>query len=317
MVKTQWLGVAALLCAASGAMAQDGLIVGFDDTVSGSTIAWIRSGSDWQPLFQYDSQSADVWGLATDPNTCTLYVASGTVLFKLNPGGPLTLVANITLDGVNISVVSLAWHDGRLIATRNVTDEGFYSIDATTGVATRLWTQTVGGFPTSWDFGGIDSDGTTLYGVTDTAPTGAIRGLYSVDLSGQVLTPIVATPNFAGNTGTTPDVDGLAIGGGKAFFIPDQPGDIAVFDLASGVFDAPIVNPFPTSEVFSAGAWAPCFLGTSCDADFNGDTIVDFFDYLDFVAAFAANDPASDFNADTVVDFFDYLDFVAAFAAGC
>ncbi|MBU6412835.1 MAG: hypothetical protein KGS45_05125 [Planctomycetes bacterium] len=54
-----------------------------------------------------------------------------------------------------------------------------------------------------------------------------------------------------------------------------------------------------------------------CPADYNADTVTDFFDYLDFVSAFAASDPAADFNADTVVDFFDYLDFVAAFAAGC
>lgn len=57
--------------------------------------------------------------------------------------------------------------------------------------------------------------------------------------------------------------------------------------------------------------------GNVCSADFNADTVLDLFDYLDFVAAFAANEPVSDFNADTVVDFFDYLDFVAAFAAGC
>jgi hypothetical protein len=55
----------------------------------------------------------------------------------------------------------------------------------------------------------------------------------------------------------------------------------------------------------------------SCPADFNGDTVVDFFDYLDFVAAFSSNDPAADFNADSVIDFFDYLDFVAAFSSGC
>lgn len=54
-----------------------------------------------------------------------------------------------------------------------------------------------------------------------------------------------------------------------------------------------------------------------CQADFNADTSVDFFDYLDFVAAFSANDPVADFNADTSIDFFDYLDFVAAFSAGC
>jgi hypothetical protein len=52
-------------------------------------------------------------------------------------------------------------------------------------------------------------------------------------------------------------------------------------------------------------------------SDFNGDDVVDFFDYLDFVAAFAAQDPSSDFNADGVIDFFDYLDFVAVFAANC
>jgi hypothetical protein len=55
----------------------------------------------------------------------------------------------------------------------------------------------------------------------------------------------------------------------------------------------------------------------SCPADFNADTVVDFFDYLDFVAAFSSNDPTADFNADTVIDFFDYLDFVAAFSTGC
>jgi len=54
-----------------------------------------------------------------------------------------------------------------------------------------------------------------------------------------------------------------------------------------------------------------------CPADFNADTVVDLFDYLDFVAAFASNDSSADFNADTVVDFFDYLDFVADFASGC
>ena len=54
-----------------------------------------------------------------------------------------------------------------------------------------------------------------------------------------------------------------------------------------------------------------------CPADFNGDSVVDFFDYLDFVDAFSANDPSADFNQDSVIDFFDYLDFVDAFSLGC
>ncbi len=54
-----------------------------------------------------------------------------------------------------------------------------------------------------------------------------------------------------------------------------------------------------------------------CSADFNQDGTVDFFDYLDFVDAFSASQPAADFNGDTVIDFFDYLDFVDAFSTGC
>ena len=55
----------------------------------------------------------------------------------------------------------------------------------------------------------------------------------------------------------------------------------------------------------------------ACPSDFNSDGTVDFFDYLDFVSAFANNEIAADFNDDGTVDFFDYLDFVAAFSTGC
>jgi probable HAF family extracellular repeat protein len=55
----------------------------------------------------------------------------------------------------------------------------------------------------------------------------------------------------------------------------------------------------------------------SCRADFNADFVLDFFDYLDFVALYDAQDPRADFNGDQQIDAFDYLDFVAAFEAGC
>ena len=55
----------------------------------------------------------------------------------------------------------------------------------------------------------------------------------------------------------------------------------------------------------------------SCAADFNQDTSVDFFDYLDFVDAFSTGSSAADFNHDGSMDFFDYLDFVDAFSIGC
>ena len=51
-------------------------------------------------------------------------------------------------------------------------------------------------------------------------------------------------------------------------------------------------------------------------ADFNHDGMIDFFDYLDFVDAYSANDPAADFNSDGMIDFFDYLDYVDAYSVG-
>lgn len=56
---------------------------------------------------------------------------------------------------------------------------------------------------------------------------------------------------------------------------------------------------------------------TLCHADFNCDNTTDFFDYLDFVQAFADNDPTADFNNDAVIDYFDYLAFVQSFSTGC
>ncbi len=54
-----------------------------------------------------------------------------------------------------------------------------------------------------------------------------------------------------------------------------------------------------------------------CLSDFNRDEVVDFFDYLDFVAAFAEGGLTADFNSDDEVDFFDYLDFVGSLSSGC
>ena len=58
-------------------------------------------------------------------------------------------------------------------------------------------------------------------------------------------------------------------------------------------------------------------LGFFCHGDFNHDTGIDFFDYLDFVDAFSSNAASADFNHDGAIDFFDYLDFVDAFTVGC
>ncbi len=58
-------------------------------------------------------------------------------------------------------------------------------------------------------------------------------------------------------------------------------------------------------------------LRITCLGDYNNDGTTDFFDYLDFVDAFSANDMAADFNGDGAIDFFDYLDYVDAYSAVC
>ncbi len=54
-----------------------------------------------------------------------------------------------------------------------------------------------------------------------------------------------------------------------------------------------------------------------CAGDFNNDSVVDTFDYLDFLQQFSVGNVTADFNTDGVVDFFDYLDLVAAMTEGC
>jgi hypothetical protein len=88
---------------------------------------------------------------------------------------------------------------------------------------------------------------------------------------------------------------------GSARFADDQ----ATPD--SGAGDAPIVD-MGAFELQGAGR---------CIADFNGDSMVDHFDYRDFVQAFEDGDVRSDIDGDGSIDFFDYMDFVDAFTTGC
>ncbi len=76
--------------------------------------------------------------------------------------------------------------------------------------------------------------------------------------------------------------------------------------IQRGEFSTPVGMTYETISVHAV-----------CVADFNGDNVMDFFDYLDFVDAFSLNMSSADFNQDLVVDFFDYLDFVDVYSTGC
>jgi T5SS/PEP-CTERM-associated repeat protein len=125
--------------------------------------------------------------------------------------------------------------------------------------------------------------------------------------------------------------DEFIISGGGAFNLP--PGGSLQVSLGftpSAPFRRTLITASSIVGTFTSITLPPVPLGqlridytpttidlVYCPADFNADFSTDFFDYLDFVAAFDIEDPAADFNGDSAVDFFDYLDFVAAFDTGC
>lgn len=59
------------------------------------------------------------------------------------------------------------------------------------------------------------------------------------------------------------------------------------------------------------------FISFRCAGDFNDDGILDFFDVLGFLNAFAIQDPAADYAPDGLFDIFDVLAFLNAFSTGC
>lgn len=191
-----------------------------------------------------------IWGAAYDPASDTVYISSGSTLNAWVVGAPaVTPIGTITDadGGATLAIVSLAFTSGTLYGTRNLGTEGLYAIDTTTAVATLVAAPSE---PTEdIDIGGLAAHPVTgvLYGTNDDAGFG--RGLVTIALDGTIT---FVAPYPDGQT----DLDGLAIGNnGRAYLIPDEPGNIYVFDLAGGVYETPIPNPWTTSEVFSAGAW--------------------------------------------------------------
>ena len=59
----------------------------------------------------------------------------------------------------------------------------------------------------------------------------------------------------------------------------------------------------------------------ACQADANGDGVVDGADFIAFINSFAAGDvavdPIADINGDTIIDGDDFIGFINAFSAGC
>ncbi len=189
-----------------------------------------------------------VWGATADmANERILFTSSdgvnfGNELFEVPfaGGDPVSLGGITTVAGAPFRIDGLGFSGGVLYAaTADGLNNGLYSIDMGTLVATNiaLWGDSISG---------IDGDPDTgvIYGVNDT--TGQ---LVTISTTGTIAN-VIAYP--AGLT----DIDGIAVGDGKAFLVTDEAGSIPVYDIASGLYETSLTSPFAAADTFSGAAYA-------------------------------------------------------------
>jgi len=231
------------------------LIVGNDQ--SGSATIWNVDPTGVNPpqaLYTSSTNEAKPWGMAYDHDTNTLYWNNGSVLYasKFGPTLTPTNLGTMQYNAASINFVGLAYHNGKLYGTRNISTEAVYEIDPVTLQATLVYQ-----YNSSFVFGGLDFDMTTaiLYGLSDTAPSPDVRGLYEIDYIGQKT--MFKAPYPPGET----DIDGLAVYNGLAYYVTDGPNTTQqffyVFDIATGQQVGTIPSPFTGSGTFSAAAFVP------------------------------------------------------------
>jgi hypothetical protein len=250
------VGALALFMLAGSASAQ--LVIGRDGTNAEVLLIDVGGAQAVRTLAGGSSTTFSAWGAAADEDNGFLYWNNGGTLFRgqYSPSGTLvTTQVTMSLNGGAVNFTGLAYDslDDKLYGYRNVTVPGLYEIDPVSGVATLVFATT------STDFGGFDYDRATdaFYGLNDTAAGLSGTGIYRIDkpLSAPTFTRLSAYPS------TDNDIDGLAVGGGKAYLVQDTPAQgIHVFNLTTNSYEADLVNPFSGSGTFSAGAWAPGLL---------------------------------------------------------
>ncbi|MBK9119376.1 MAG: hypothetical protein IPM18_07205 [Phycisphaerales bacterium] len=315
------LALAWILCALCS-VAQAQLVVGNDQSGVATIYEVNVITGVATPLYSASDSSAKPWGMAYDGTTNTLYWNNGSVLFSSPFGTPLTPtnLGTMSYGAGTINFVALSFYNGKLYGTRNIATEAVYEIDPATLQATLVYQ-----YSSSFDFGGLEHDVATgkLYGLSDTAPAGEVRGLYELDIAAQTTTFLAPYP--AGET----DIDGLAVYNRIAYYVTDGPNNVQaffyVYDVGTGALLGTLPSPFTGSGTFSAATFIARPV-TSCPGDSNGDTLVNFADISPFIAAIKAGSATnwtcdlaaglgpyrnSDANGDGTVNFADISPFIS------
>ena len=199
--------------------------------------------------------SIDVWGatsnggstvfLSSNVGTSAATVADNLYAFDVGSGS-LTELGVVTVGGTATRLDGLAYSGGTLYGWTqfDVGDNsaGLYSIDLTTLEATAAFIPV-----DATNISGIDADPTTglIYGADD-----GLGQIVQIDVGAQSIT------NVADYTGSETDIDGLAVGGGNIYLVPDDntPGFADVYNIASGTYTGTVNVPFG-ADTFSGAAY--------------------------------------------------------------
>jgi hypothetical protein len=308
------LGILAIVAGIAASSAQAQLVVGNDQTGAAVSMYHIDVATGTATPIYTGGNEAKPWGMAYDPATNTLYWNNGGNLYKSTFSMSITptLIGPMTFNAASINFVALAWHNGQLKGTRNIATEAVYVVDTTTGVCTQEYVH-----PSTYDFGGLDTDQTNgkLYGLTDTAPAPAVRGLYEIDPVGQTQTFIAGYP--AGET----DIDGLAVHNGLAYYITDGPNttqvSFYVYDIATGTQVGTLPSPFTGSGTFCAAAYIAPGGPPPCYADCDGVGGLTANDFACFLTAYTNNESYANCDGVGGLTANDFVCFLTQYNNGC
>lgn len=267
MMPSQWsgfcVGCVSFLAAAGGA--------------TGQVVTSFRTGNFDLPVYDVargryatpvPANGLGFRGLAADNSGRVLYGTTGVLLYRMSFDGSQSPVAVGPYTGAVTNVSGgLAWDSlrGELLGTAadDILINTLVRIDPATAVTTLV--RTVG----SGDFSGLDYDPATdrLFSPNDSTQTSnglAGRGLY-VFVPPFETGPIVKVANYPGGE---LDIDGCAAGGGKVYLIEDEAQWMHVYDLGTGLFQAPVLqSPVGIDRVSCGGAWAPGLVQAAPTAD--------------------------------------------------
>ena len=192
-----------------------------------------------------------------------------------NPGGPelvgIVRRRNATNDEFGLQSLAFDTATGRMFGSYNIggtPGEGIYELSYQNppiiGGAPAIFVDQVLSFNAlpggegEWDVRNLDYDPVTnkIYGIDDDNDGATGRGLYSFDINTDTATFVTGSPT---HRRLETDFDGLATGGGKAYWTTDEPGFVYISDLVNGggAFTDFLSPVQLDSGLFGGAAYAP------------------------------------------------------------